>query len=57
MIRKIIIELTIDWEDYEDVADELIVEDTGVFQSMKEGVSYRIIKSKTTNNDTTTRND
>ena len=41
--RKILIELEIDWEDYDDVCDELVVED--VFENWpgKTGVSYTIL--------------
>lgn len=44
MKRKIIVELTFDWDDYEDVSDELMLEDAG-FEELKDGVSYRIIES------------
>jgi len=38
MKRIIHFEMIIDWEDYEDVCDELIIEDSGVLDSLKEGV-------------------
>lgn len=42
--RKILVEFLIDWEDYEDVADELIIEDAVKID--KAGVSYQIIQQK-----------
>lgn len=52
MPRKILIEFTVDWEDYDDVNVELIVEDAGIIDSLKEGVTYRILNDKPTTNDT-----
>lgn len=42
--RKILVEFTFDWEDYEDVSDELILEDAGITTNMHEGVSAKIIQ-------------
>jgi len=44
MKRRIIISVTIDWEDYDDVSDELILED--VFESLvlKDGVKIEQLK-------------
>lgn len=39
--RKIIIEVLIDWEDYEDVCDELLLEDA--IEAKVEGVSWNIL--------------
>lgn len=40
-MRKLLVDISIEWQDYEDVADELILEDAITLQ--KEGVSYKII--------------
>lgn len=41
-MRKIIIELQIDWEGYEDVSDELIVEDA--IQAKVDGVGWTLLR-------------
>lgn len=41
-MRKIIIELQVEWDDYEDVADELIVEDA--ITAKVEGVGWRLLQ-------------
>lgn len=38
MIRTIYLKVTIDWENYEDVSDDLIIEDSGILDSLKDGV-------------------
>jgi hypothetical protein len=43
-IRTIYLKMTIDWEDYDDVIDELIIEDSGVLDSLKDGVSIEQIQ-------------
>lgn len=40
--RKILVEFTFDWDDYEDVDDELMFEDAAL--ELRDGVSYKIIK-------------
>lgn len=40
-MRKILIELQIDWEGYEDVSDELIVEDA--IEAKVEGVGWTLL--------------
>ena len=50
--RKIIIEFSVDWNDYEDVSDELIVEDMGILEGLKEGVKYRIVKDQANTDET-----
>ena len=42
--RIIYIKMTIDWEDYDDVIDELIIEDSGVLDCLKEGINIEQIK-------------
>ena len=42
MKREILVKFIIDWEDYDDVCDELILEDLEL--NMKVGASYEIIK-------------
>jgi hypothetical protein len=44
MKRRIIISVTVDWEDYDDVSDELILDD--VFESLvlKDGVKIEQLK-------------
>jgi hypothetical protein len=41
--RTIYLEMTIDWDDYDDVCDDLIIEDSGVLDSLKEGVTVKQI--------------
>lgn len=41
-MRKILIELQVDWEGYEDVSDELIVEDA--IQEKVEGVGWTLLR-------------
>jgi hypothetical protein len=41
--RIIYLKMTIDWEDYDDVIDELLIEDSGVLDGLKEGVSIEQI--------------
>ena len=38
MARIIYLKMTIDWENYEDVGNELIIEDSGILDSLKDGV-------------------
>jgi hypothetical protein len=46
MTRRITIVLEFDdeWSDYKDVADELILEDSGIYEGLKDGVKV-IIKT------------
>lgn len=41
-MRKILIELQIDWEGYEDVSDELIIEDA--IEARVEGVGWTLLR-------------
>ena len=41
-MRKILIELQVDWEGYDDVCDELVVEDA--IQPKSKGVGWQLIK-------------
>jgi len=41
--RTIYLQVTIDWEDYDDVCDELVLEDTGMLDKLKEGVVVKQI--------------
>lgn len=43
--RKINLVLEVDWGDYEDVCDELIIEDTGILNNLKDGVKVYQIKT------------
>lgn len=43
MKREILIKVTIDWDNYDDVCDELILEDSGIYDSLKDGVGIEII--------------
>lgn len=45
-MRKIIIELQVNWEGYEDVADELIVEDA--IEAKVNGVGWTVLPKKET---------
>lgn len=49
MKRTLIIEVIFDpkeWEDYEDVSDELLLEDSGIFDILKNGVDVKLIKQE-----------
>jgi hypothetical protein len=48
MVRKLLIEVTIDWKDYDDVSDELIFGDVFEFLIMKDGVYMEIVASTKT---------
>ncbi len=48
MIRKIYLEVVIDWEDYDDVCDELIIEDSGIYDALKEGVTIKLVENEKT---------
>ncbi len=43
-LRRIRLEVVIDWEDSDDVCDELILEDSGIYENLKDGVDIQIIK-------------
>lgn len=43
--RKINLVLEVDWDNYDDVSDELIIEDTGILNNLKDGVSVYQIKT------------
>jgi len=38
MKRTIFLKLVVDWENYDDVCDELLLEDTGILNNLKAGV-------------------
>jgi hypothetical protein len=42
IILKVIFDLN-EWQDYEDVCDELMIEDSGIYDSLKIGVTTEII--------------
>ena len=44
-MREIYLKAIIDWEDYDDVADELMLEDSGVFDELKIGVTVEPLSS------------
>ena len=41
--RTIFLKLEVDWDDYDDVSDELLLEDTGILDKLKFGVSVKKI--------------
>ncbi|MFA5207538.1 MAG: hypothetical protein WC428_02660 [Candidatus Paceibacterota bacterium] len=43
MKRTIYLKMIVDWEDYDDVSNELIIEDSGILDSLKEGVNIEQI--------------
>lgn len=45
MKKTIFLKMTTDWENYDDVINELIIEDSGVLDSLKEGVSIEEVFS------------
>jgi len=46
MKREIILKVSIDWEDYDDVSDELILEDVFEFSIAKDGVKIEQLCSE-----------
>jgi hypothetical protein len=42
--RIVFLKMTVDWEDYDDVCDELLLEDTGILDNLKEGIKVEHIK-------------
>lgn len=46
MKREIILKLKIDWEDYDDVCDEIILDDCGILDGIKDGISIEILAPK-----------
>jgi hypothetical protein len=42
MKRELLVKITVEWEDYDDVCDELLLSD--VLGEMCEGVTYEIVK-------------
>ena len=51
MKREIIVKVVIDWNDYEDTCDELILEDSGIYENLKDGVSIELNKHNVSNNE------
>lgn len=45
MKREIIVKVVIDWEDHDDVCDELTLEDTGIYDILSDGVSIEIVNT------------
>lgn len=44
MNKSILVKITVDWEDYEENVDnQLIFEDTGILDNLKDGVSIELI--------------
>jgi len=41
--RTLYLEVVVDWEDYEDVCDELLLEDTGILDRVMADVSIKLI--------------
>ena len=40
--RTIFLKMTINWDGYDDVDDELVVEDSGIYGDLKEGVEIEV---------------
>ena len=48
-MREVIIRLVFnlpEWEDYEDVSNEILLDDSGIYDSLKNGVDVEIIPSE-----------
>lgn len=45
MKREITVKVIIDWEGCDDVCDELILEDTGIYDNLMTGVSIEIVNT------------
>ena len=43
-MREIQIKVTVDWEDYDDVHPELVLEDAGIHGCLSDGVTYEVIR-------------
>lgn len=43
MERIIYLKMTVNWDDYNDVCDELILDDSGIFDGLKNGVSVELL--------------
>lgn len=43
MKREIFIKVIVDWENYDDVCDETLIEDTGIYDALKDGVKIEIV--------------
>lgn len=41
-MRKIIVEIQVEWDGYDDVCDELVVEDA--LSIKKDGITWRVVK-------------
>ena len=48
MKREILIKVVIDWEDYDDVCDEIVLDDCGIYDALKDGVSILICDKEET---------
>lgn len=44
--RTFTIKVTVDWEDYDDVDSELVLEDSGIYDSLKDGVKVELVKEE-----------
>lgn len=44
MEREIFVVVKIDWDGYDDVCDELVLEDSGIYDSIKDGVLIELIE-------------
>lgn len=44
--RKLILEVTVDWEDYDDVSDELLLEDVTENWVIKDGTDVKLINGE-----------
>ena len=45
-MRKLILELSFseeEWGDYEDVCDELLLEDSGILEGLKRGIEVKVL--------------
>lgn len=46
IIVKVIIDTDDSWEEYIDVPDEIILEDSGIYDGLKHGVEIKLIDKK-----------
>jgi hypothetical protein len=45
MKRELLVKITVNWDDYEDVTDELVLEDTGIYEIVKDNVFIELINT------------
>lgn len=42
-MREILLRFTVDWKDYDDVHPQLVLEDSGILEQLKDGVRIEVV--------------